>query len=108
VASLHRNHTTILTDLAQSDRHSTVPTAEEQEYIHHKLFSEIELGIIRDETRDALLAIVRQMIERDGIEFLVLGCTELPLILPDEAFGIPLLNTTALHVERIVAECQVS
>lgn len=82
-----------------------VPTAEEQDLIHHKLFSEIELGIIRDDTREALLAIIRQMIERDNIDFLVLGCTELPLILPDEAFGIPLLNTTAIHVESIVAEC---
>ena len=85
-----------------------VPTAEEQDLIHHKLFSEIEVGIIREETREALLAIVRRMIERDGIEFLVLGCTELPLILPEEAFGIPLLNTTALHVESIVAECLAS
>lgn len=82
-----------------------VPTPEEQDFIHHKLFSEIELGIIRDETRDALLEIIRQMVARDAIDFLVLGCTELPLILPDEDQGIPLLNTTALHVEAIVAEC---
>ena len=82
-----------------------VPTLEEQGYIHQKLFSEIELGIIHDETREGLLAIIRKMIERERIEFLVLGCTELPLILPVQAFGIPLLNTTALHVESIVAEC---
>lgn len=84
-----------------------VPTPEEQKLIHHKLFSEIEVGIIRDETREALLAIVKNMIEREGIEFLVLGCTELPLILPDQAFGIPLLNTTAIHVAAIVAACRV-
>ena len=82
-----------------------VPNTAEQELIHHKLFSEIELGIIRDETREELLEIVRQMIDREGIDFLVLGCTELPLILPEEAFGIPLLNTTALHVDSIVAAC---
>jgi aspartate racemase len=82
-----------------------VPASDEQELIHDRLFTEIELGIIRDETRQELLAIVRRMIDRDGIDSLVLGCTELPLILPDAAHGIPLLNTTAIHVERIVREC---
>jgi aspartate racemase len=82
-----------------------VPSAEEQQYIHEKLFSEIELGIIKVETRDALLAIVKRMIERDGIDALILGCTELPLILPGEAHGIPFLNTTAIHVESIVRHC---
>jgi len=82
-----------------------MPAPAEQALIHAKLFSEIELGIIRDETREELLAVVQAMIERDGIDGLILGCTELPLILPDAARGIPLLNTTAIHVERIVAEC---
>lgn len=82
-----------------------VPIAEEQQFIHEKLFSEIELGIIKDETREALLAIVKRMIERDGIDALILGCTELPLILHGEAHGIPFLNTTAIHVESIVRYC---
>jgi aspartate racemase len=82
-----------------------VPIAEEQQFIHEKLFSEIELGIIKDETREAFLAIVKRMIERDGIDSIILGCTELPLILPGEAHGIPFLNTTAIHVESIVKYC---
>jgi len=82
-----------------------VPLAEEQEFIHDKLFSEIELGIIRDETREALLMIVMDMIKRDGIDCLILGCTELPLILPGAAHGIPFLNTAAIHVESIVKYC---
>lgn len=82
-----------------------VPSTEEQQFIHEKLFSEIELGIIREETRDALLAIVRRMIERDGIDSLILGCTELPLIMPGGAQVIPFLNTTAIHVESIVDYC---
>jgi len=83
----------------------SVPTPEEQQLIHEKLFSEIELGIIKDETREALLAIVKDMIERDGIDSIILGCTELPLILPGEGHGIPFLNTTAIHVETIVRRC---
>ena len=82
-----------------------VPSAEEQQFIHEKLFSEIELGVIREETREALLAIVKRMIEQDGIDSLILGCTELPLILPGQAHGVPFLNTTAIHVESIVKYC---
>jgi aspartate racemase len=82
-----------------------VPSAEEQQFIHEKLFSEVELGIIKNETREALLAIVKRMIEQDAIDSLILGCTELPLILPAEAHGIPFLNTTAIHVEHIVDYC---
>jgi len=58
-----------------------VPPAEEQHFIHEKLFSEIELGIIKESTRESLLSIVKRMIERDAVDSLILGCTELPLIL---------------------------
>jgi aspartate racemase len=82
-----------------------VPAAEDQELIHRKLFTEIELGVIKDETREQLLGVVERMIRRDGIDALVLGCTELPLILTRDEFGIPFLNTTAVHVEAIVRAC---
>lgn len=79
-----------------------VPTAAEQELIHHRLFSEIELGVFKDQTREELLAIAGRMSAEEGIEALVLGCTELPLILTESRFGIPFLNTTAIHCERII------
>jgi aspartate racemase len=82
-----------------------VPEKEDQELIHHRLFSEIELGIIKDSTRKELLSIVKKMIDRHSIDALILGCTELPLILNKDEFGIPFLNTTAIHAESIVNFC---
>ncbi len=82
-----------------------VPEKEEQELIHHRLFSEIELGIIKDSTRKELLSIVKKMIDRYSIDALILGCTELPLILNKDEFDIPFLNTTAIHAESIVNYC---
>lgn len=82
-----------------------VPSEEEQEFIHHKLFSEIELGIFKDSTRGELLAIAKRMVDENGIDSLILGCTELPLILTESKFGIPFLNTTAIHCEGIIANC---
>ena len=82
-----------------------VPSETERELIQKRLFTEIELGILKDSTRDELLSIVKRMIDEDKIDSLILGCTELPLILPDSEFGIPFLNTTAIHCKSIVKYC---
>ena len=79
-----------------------VPEPDDQQLIHRRLFTEIELGIIRDSTRQELLAVARRMIDRHGIEAIILGCTELPLILTRDEFGIPFLNTPAIHAGAIV------
>lgn len=79
-----------------------IPSEAEQQLIQEKLDSEIELGIFKASTRDELLAIIKRMKDRAAIEAVILGCTELPLILDRDEFGIPFLNTTAIHVQRIV------
>ena len=82
-----------------------VPQDDEQAYIHEKYMKDLLNNILLPETRKRLLDIVDRMKARDGIEALVLGGTELPLILRDtEHNGIPFLDTTKIHVERIVAE----
>ncbi len=82
-----------------------VPSEEEQQFIHQKLFSEIELGIFKDSTREELLAIVKRMVDENGVDSLILGCTELPLILTEDRYGIPFLNTSAIHCESIIKYC---
>jgi aspartate racemase len=82
-----------------------VPALDEQVYIHDKYMSELVQGIVLPETRARLLQIVDELKGREGIEGLILGGTELPLIfrdVPDK--GIPFLDTTQIHVERIVAQ----
>jgi len=82
-----------------------VPEPDEQTYIHEKYFSEFVRGIFLPETRSRLLEIVDRMIERDQIDGLILGGTELPLALRDSSHrGIPLLDTTGIHVKAIVAK----
>jgi aspartate racemase len=82
-----------------------VPPEVDQQLIHERLFSEIELGIIKASTQEELLAIVKRMKDNADIEAVILGCTELPLILDKDEFGIPFLNTTAIHVNSIVKYC---
>lgn len=79
-----------------------VPNEKEQRYIHQKLMSEIEIGIFKDETRKNLLNIIKRMKDEKGIEAVILGCTELPLILTKEEFGLPFINPTFAHIESII------
>lgn len=81
-----------------------VPTEEEQAYIHEKYLSELVNGIFLPETRERLLQIVKRMEERDGIKSVILGGTELPLILRDAPGDIAFLDTTKIHVNAVIAE----
>jgi aspartate racemase len=82
-----------------------VPDQDEQSYIHEKYLGELLKGVFLPETRERLLGIVDQLRSRDGVEGVILGGTELPLILRDESHnGVPFLDTTRIHVDRIVAE----
>ncbi|MDQ6653776.1 MAG: amino acid racemase [Acidobacteriota bacterium] len=82
-----------------------VPEAVEQDYIHEHYMNELINGIFLPETRAGLLRIVDQLKEREGIAGLILGGTELPLILKEpEHNGVAFLDTTRIHVNRIVGE----
>ncbi len=81
-----------------------LPDQGERDYIHEKYMSELIQGVFLAETRARLWDIALRMKERDGIEALILGGTELPLILSNEQDSpVRLLDTTKIHVERAVA-----
>jgi aspartate racemase len=82
-----------------------LPEKAEQDYIHEHYLGELVNGIFLPETRERLLAIAERLKAHEGIEALILGGTELPLILREaEHNGIAFLDTTKIHVNRIVAQ----
>ena len=90
---------------AQKGISVVVPDAEDQEYIHSKYMSELVAGIFLPATRDRMLAIASRLQEREKIDGLVLGGTELPLLLENEGEStIPFLDTTRIHAESAVAQ----
>jgi aspartate racemase len=81
-----------------------VPPLDEQNYIHEKYVRELLQNVFLPETRKRLLEIIESMKQRDQIQAVILAGTELPLILHEEqASGIPLLDTTQIHVRAVVA-----
>ncbi|HMG06270.1 MAG TPA: amino acid racemase [Chthoniobacterales bacterium] len=80
-----------------------MPNKAEQAYIHERYMNELLPGIVLNETREDLLEIVRAMKQREGVDGLILGGTELSLIFRDAtAAGVPVLDTTQIHVEAAV------
>ena len=83
-----------------------MPNPSEQQFIHDKLVTEIEMRIIKDSTRQQLLDIAKRMVKQDSIDALILGCTELSLILDKDEYGIPFLDTASIHIDSIVKYCR--
>ena len=80
------------------------PNPDDQDYLHAKYMGELLHGVFLPETRAQLLTIIERLREQRGIQALILGGTELPLILPNQvAAGIPLLDTARIHVKSALA-----
>ena len=75
-----------------------VPSAGDREYVHRVIYDELVAGQIRDESRAGYIAIIHKLIER-GAEGIILGCTEIPLLVNEASAGIPLFDTTQIHAE---------
>jgi aspartate racemase len=82
-----------------------MPEPDERAYIHQKYVNELLKSVFLPETRDRLRSIVTTMKDRDRVQAIILGGTELALILKEPAVaGIPLLDTTRIHVQRVMSE----
>jgi aspartate racemase len=88
--------------LSQAGLSMALPSPEDQDYVHEKYMGELVNGVRRPETKDGLLAVVERMKSREGVDAVILGGTELSLILREGDAVVPLLDTTLLHVEEIV------
>lgn len=88
----------------QADIAIVTPHMEEQTYIEHKLLSEVELGKILPATQEGFHTITARMAREDGIEAVILGCTEIPLIFAGMESPVPVLDTMRIHIAALVDE----
>ena len=93
---------TFLTDrLAARGLHVLVPDPVDRAEVHRIVYEELCLGIIREESRQVYRSVIDRLVA-EGAEGVILGCTEIELLIgPDDA-GVPVFPTTRLHVEAAV------
>jgi len=77
-------------------------TQESRDFIQNTLRDELGKGIIKEETKRGYLAIIDDLIA-EGAEGIILGCTEIPLILSQDDVPVPVFDTTRIHSDAAVA-----
>ncbi len=77
------------------------PLQETRDFIQRTLRDELGRGVVRAETRAAYLAIIEQLVA-DGAQGIILGCTEIPLLVGQADVAVPVFDTTRIHAEAAV------
>ncbi|MDE8651743.1 aspartate/glutamate racemase family protein [Novosphingobium album (ex Liu et al. 2023)] len=79
-----------------------VPEAADRATVHRIIYDELVAGVVTEQSRAEYRAIIARLVER-GAEAIILGCTEIMLLLRPEDSAVPLFDTTRLHAEAAVA-----
>lgn len=79
-----------------------VPTADEQSSIHNIIFPHLEEGIVLPEEKKTMLQIANRMLSEKNADALILGCTELPLMIKENDLDVLVLDTTQIHIKAIL------
>lgn len=79
------------------------PEQADRQMVHRIIYEELCLGIIREESRAAYRAVMSRLVER-GAQGIILGCTEIGLLVGPGDAGVPLFDTTRLHAAAAVKE----
>lgn len=86
--------------LRNSNIETIVPDERERAFIHRTIFNELLKNVFLDKTKDQFLSIIRKL-QVKGAEGVVLGCTEIPLLVHQADIEIPLFNTLKIHAKAL-------
>jgi aspartate racemase len=78
-----------------------VPEEEDRRIVHRVIFDELVKGVVRPESRQAYTRVAGRLVDQ-GAEAVILGCTEIGMLLKDEDVPVPALDTTELHAAAAV------
>ena len=93
-------------DFLQAGVDVIVPDKADRELIAKRIYEELEVGIVKKSTLQEFNEIIKKMQREHEIEAVVLGCTELPLLLNDENCMLPCLDSVAIHIEKLIKLAQ--
>ena len=90
-------------EFADAGLEIVVPAEGHREFLDDVIYGELAIGLVRPEVRTRVLDICAKHIQEDHIDSVILGCTELPLVISDDDLSIAVLDTTKIHVGAILA-----
>ena len=89
-------------DFTEAGIRVAVHNKDERELIAKRILEELELGIVKESTLREFTSIIKRMQEEEGIEAVILGCTELPLLLNRENCPVYCLDSVEIHIKKLV------
>ena len=89
-------------DLIAAGIEVAVPEKDDRMLVAKRIFEELEFGIVKESTLEEFNTVITNMKERQGIEAVILGCTELPLLLNDKNCVLPCMDSVDIHIKRLI------
>ena len=89
-----------------SEKHGldvVIPNDEDREIVHKIIYDELCLGNIKDSSKNEYIRIIENLVQ-NGAEGIILGCTEIPLLVKQDDVSVPVFDTTTIHAESAVME----
>jgi aspartate racemase len=83
------------------DMEVLIPDEVERQYVHDVIYKELCLGIVQQNSKNRFKEIIENL-SKKGVQAVILGCTEIPLLIKQEDVSIPLFDTTRIHAESAV------
>jgi aspartate racemase len=79
-----------------------IPELEDRDFIHNTIYDELGKGILNPKTKERYIRIIQQLIE-NGAQVIILGCTEIPLLIQQKDITVPIFDTALIHSAAAVA-----
>jgi aspartate racemase len=79
-----------------------VPPKEDRETVHRIIYEELCQGVVRPESKAAYLDVISRMQRDDLVDSVILGCTEITMLIGQEDTRLPIFDTTRLHAESAI------
>ncbi len=89
-------------DLIDAGIEVCIPEKADRELVAKRIFEELELGIVKEETLKEFQDLILKMQNEQGIQAVILGCTELPLLLNEKNSPLPILDSVEIHIRKLI------
>lgn len=89
-------------DLIKAGIEVCIPEKSDRELVAKRIYEELEVGIVKDTTLKEFTSIIEKMKKEQGIQAVILGCTELPLLLNKDNCPVDCLDSVEIHLQKLI------
>lgn len=93
-------------DLLEAGIEVIIPEKSDRELVAKRIYEELEVGIVKESTLKEFTTIIEKLKKEQGIQAIILGCTELPLLLNKDNCPVDCLDSVEIHLQKLIELAQ--